>query len=207
VAVINYSSGTLMQMGEKDLGVEVNCLDLGALPQGRSKTLFLAAGCFDNSVRVLSLETSTAAAAGGGVGGGGAAGGGAGVLAQLASIQTPARPESLAFAEMVSDATAAVPGSGSGGGGGAAAASNQPSVALALYLNVGLSSGVLQRVTVDGTSGSLSDTRTRFLGSRSVRLFRTVVQGLPAVLALSSRSWLAYVMQVGLTVAWFGWVG
>lgn len=198
-----------MQMGEKDLGVEVNCLDVGALPEGRSKTLFLAAGCFDNSVRVLSLETSTAAAAaGGGVGGGGAAGGGAGVLAQLASIQTPARPESLAFAEMVSDATAAVPGSGSGGGGGgAAAASNQPSVALALYLNVGLSSGVLQRVTVDGTSGSLSDTRTRFLGSRSVRLFRTVVQGLPAVLALSSRSWLAYVMQVDLTVAWFGWVG
>jgi splicing factor 3B subunit 3 len=43
--------------------------------------------------------------------------------------------------------------------------------------------------------GDLSDTRTRYLGVRGVRLFRVVVQGNAAVLALSSRPWLAYSFQ------------
>ena len=50
-------------------------------------------------------------------------------------------------------------------------------------------------MAVDHTSGGLSDTRTRFLGAKPVRLYRTVVQGVPALLALSTRSWLAYVLQ------------
>jgi len=35
----------------------------------------------------------------------------------------------------------------------------------------------------------------RFLGTRAVRLFEVRVNGLPAVLSLSSRAWLAYVHQ------------
>lgn len=44
--------------------------------------------------------------------------------------------------------------------------------------------------------GDLTDTRTRYLGVRGVRLFRLRVQGHAAVLALSSRPWLSYFHQV-----------
>lgn len=39
------------------------------------------------------------------------------------------------------------------------------------------------------------DTRTRYLGSRPVKLFKISIQGAEAVLALSSRSWLSYMYQ------------
>jgi splicing factor 3B subunit 3 len=61
-----------------------------------------------------------------------------------------------------------------------------------LYLNVGLSNGVLQRTEIDPTSGNLTDTRTRFLGPGPVKLFSLTVQGRKAVLALSSRPWLSF---------------
>uniref|UniRef100_A0A3Q3MY93 Splicing factor 3B subunit 3 n=1 Tax=Mastacembelus armatus TaxID=205130 RepID=A0A3Q3MY93_9TELE len=51
-------------------------------------------------------------------------------------------------------------------------------------------------VTVlDPVTGDLSDTRTRYLGSRPVKLFRVRMQGQEAVLAMSSRSWLSYSYQ------------
>ncbi|PIO38703.1 hypothetical protein AB205_0125620 [Aquarana catesbeiana] len=56
-----------------------------------------------------------------------------------------------------------------------------------LYLNIGLQNGVLLRTVLDPVTGDLSDTRTRYLGSRPVKLFR--------VLAMSSRSWLSYSYQ------------
>ena len=64
-----------------------------------------------------------------------------------------------------------------------------------MFLNVGLHNGVLQRTRVDALSGNLTDTRTRFLGSRPVKLFRLNVQGRRAVLALSSRAWLSYTLE------------
>lgn len=39
------------------------------------------------------------------------------------------------------------------------------------------------------------DTRTRYLGSRAVKLFKISIQGSESVLALSSRSWLSYMYQ------------
>jgi splicing factor 3B subunit 3 len=153
---------------------QVSCLDVGPLPAGRARSMFLAVGCLDNSVRLLSLE------------------GGASTLMQMGQMECPARPESLALAEMASDATAAISGGAGAAGGGGGGGGGAP---LGLFLNVGLSNGVMQRVSVDQTSGALSDTRHRFLGSRPVRLFRVVVQGVPAVLALSSRGWLAYALQ------------
>lgn len=64
-----------------------------------------------------------------------------------------------------------------------------------IYLNIGLSNGVLLRTVLDPVSGDLADTRTRYLGSRPVKLFRIKMQGAEAVLAMSSRTWLSYYYQ------------
>lgn len=64
-----------------------------------------------------------------------------------------------------------------------------------IYLNIGLCNGVLLRTVLDQVSGDLADTRTRYLGSRPVKLFRIKIQGSEAVLAMSSRSWLSYYYQ------------
>lgn len=61
-----------------------------------------------------------------------------------------------------------------------------------LYLQVGLSNGNLLRTAVDFVTGNLSDTRTRFLGSKGVKLFKVQVNNKPAMLALSSRPWICY---------------
>ncbi|KAL4425697.1 hypothetical protein ABPG75_009713 [Micractinium tetrahymenae] len=62
----------------------------------------------------------------------------------------------------------------------------------ALFLQVGLVNGVLLRTEVDRVTGQLSDTRTRFLGTRPPKLFAAAVRGERSMLALSSRPWLGY---------------
>lgn len=62
-----------------------------------------------------------------------------------------------------------------GGGEGEAGASGS------LYLNIGLQNGVLLRTVLDQVTGDLTDTRTRYLGSRPVKLFRIKMQGSEAV--------------------------
>ena len=57
---------------------------------------------------------------------------------------------------------------------------------------VGLANGVLLRSEVDHVTGQLSDTRTRFLGTKPPRLFGAAVRGDRSMLALSSRPWLGY---------------
>ncbi|KAK9701922.1 Mono-functional DNA-alkylating methyl methanesulfonate N-term [Popillia japonica] len=69
------------------------------------------------------------------------------------------------------------------------------STASSLYLNIGLQNGALLRTVLDPVSGNLTDTRTRYLGSRPVKLFRIRMQKSEAVLAMSSRSWLSYYYQ------------
>lgn len=64
-----------------------------------------------------------------------------------------------------------------------------------LYLNVGLQNGVHLRTVLDENTGDLSDTRTRYLGTRPIKLFGVVMQGKDSLLALSSRSWLCYYHQ------------
>jgi splicing factor 3B subunit 3 len=54
----------------------------------------------------------------------------------------------------------------------------------------GLLNGVLLRTEVDKVTGQLSDTRTRFLGTRPPKLFAVSVRGKRSMLALSSRPWL-----------------
>lgn len=64
-----------------------------------------------------------------------------------------------------------------------------------LFVNVGLSSGILIRCVVDFVTGTLSDQRSRFLGARAVRLHKVRCQNQPALLALSQKPWLCYNFQ------------
>jgi hypothetical protein len=50
-----------------------------------------------------------------------------------------------------------------------------------LHLNVGLQNGCLIRITLDQVTGDLSDNRTRYLGTRPVKVFRVRIQGKEAV--------------------------
>ncbi|MGH0133154.1 UNVERIFIED_CONTAM: hypothetical protein FKN15_061304 [Acipenser sinensis] len=102
-------------------------------------------------------------------------------LQPLSMQALPAQPESLCIVEM-------------GGTEKQDELGEKGSIGF-LYLNIGLQNGVLLRTVLDPVTGDLSDTRTRYLGSRPVKLFRVRMQGQEAVLAMSSRSWLSYSYQ------------
>jgi splicing factor 3B subunit 3 len=156
------AAGQLMEMGTLDLGKEVSCLDMGVVPDGRVRSSFLAVGCWDDTVQLLSLDPSD-------------------VLAQRSALSLPARPDSVCLVQMTKER----------GGSASGSADGVPT----LYLNVGLSTGVLIRVAVDPIVGQLSDSRQRFLGSKSIKLFRVIVHGQQGVLALTTRAWLMYTYQ------------
>jgi len=92
-------------------------------------------------------------------------------LQMLSQQALPTQPESLCLVEM--------PAQGS----------------LTLFLTAGLANGVMVRTMVDSNSGSLSDTRTKFLGTHPVKIAKLSVRGNSAMLCLSSRSWLGYNYQ------------
>lgn len=64
-----------------------------------------------------------------------------------------------------------------------------------LFLSIGLDNGVLQQSKIDPITANLTDSRSRFLGTKPVKLFRVAVDGKRSILALSSRSWLSYFHQ------------
>lgn len=96
-------------------------------------------------------------------------------LQVMAQQALPTQPESLCLIEMAGHVT------------------NQEGSTL--YLTAGLANGVMVRTLVDSQSGTLSNTRTRFLGTLPVKLSKVTVNGTPGMLALSTRSWLAYTHQ------------
>lgn len=100
-------------------------------------------------------------------------------MTPLSMQALPATPESLCIVEM----------GGHEREGETAGTSGQ------LFLNIGLQNGVLLRTVLDPVTGDLADTRTRYLGSRPVKLFRVKTQSNEAVLAVSSRTWLSYYFQ------------
>jgi len=146
-----------VEVCRKEMGRDIACLGVAPIPKGRQRARFLAVGDYDNTVRMVSLDSGDN-------------------FASLAVLALPAPPESLCILKMRGHSA------------------SDPSAAT-LYLNIGLQNGVLMRTVLDRITGELTDTRTRFLGSRPVRLFRTKVQGQPGVLALSSRPWLCYNYQ------------
>jgi splicing factor 3B subunit 3 len=146
------TDGSLAEYDEKrQMSGTVTCLSLGEVPEGRVRSSFLAVGCDDSTVRILSLDPDS--------------------TLENKSVQAlTSAPSALNIMSMV-DST-------SGGS--------------TLYLHIGLYSGVYLRTVLDEVTGELSDTRTRFLGAKPVKLFAVSVQGQTAVLALSSRPWLGY---------------
>ena len=50
------TSGRLREVEKREMEQEVICMDIAAVPEGRSRSRFLAVGCFDNTVRILSLD-------------------------------------------------------------------------------------------------------------------------------------------------------
>ena len=76
------AAGQLMELMSIDMELEVNCLDIGEVPEGRVGSPFLAVGCWDNTVRLLSLEHSD-------------------LLKQRSIVTLKDRPESVCIAQMV----------------------------------------------------------------------------------------------------------
>ncbi|KAF7268952.1 hypothetical protein GWI33_017981 [Rhynchophorus ferrugineus] len=101
-------------------------------------------------------------------------------LAHRAMQPLPVCAESLCVVEM---------------GAGSDSEGNSVQGGSTLYLNIGLQNGALLRTVLDPITGDLTDTRTRYLGSRPVKLFKIRMQNSEAVLAVSSRSWLSYYYQ------------
>jgi len=150
------TDGSLSEYDEKrEMSGTVTCLSMGEVPEGRQRSSFLAVGCDDSTVRILSLDPDS--------------------TLENKSVQAlTSAPSDLNIMPMADSST-----------GGST-----------LFLHIGLYSGVYLRTVLDEVTGDLSDTRTRFLGPKPVKLFRVPVQGQQAILALSSRSWLGYSDQV-----------
>jgi len=70
-----------------------------------------------------------------------------------------------------------------------------------LYLYIGMYVGTLVRLRIDSITGAISDKRERLIGTRPVALFHTEIRNQPAVIALSSRTWLIYTHQSKLLQA------
>eukprot|EP00912_Choanoflagellata_sp_UC4_P002262 UC4_evm2s1433 len=148
-------TGHLNELNDKmNVPGGVTCLGLPPVPSGLLRSRFLAVGCADSTVRVVSLSPKDC-------------------LQPLSMQAMPFKPEYLCVLEMNDGSSS----------------HNQ------LFLNIGLENGVFLRTMLDATSGDLSDTRTRYLGTKAPRLVRVQVQGNDAVLALSTRPWLSYSWQ------------
>lgn len=146
------TDGSLAEYDERlQMSGTVTSLSIGEVPEGRQRSSFLAVGCDDCTVRILSLDPDS--------------------TLENKSVQALSNAPSALCIMPMTDTS-------SGGS--------------ALYLHIGLNSGVYLRTVLDEVTGELSDTRTRFLGPKEIKLFRVTVQGQAAVLALSSRPWLGY---------------
>ncbi|KAI0315698.1 CPSF A subunit region-domain-containing protein [Amylostereum chailletii] len=140
----------------KAMGSTVLALSIGEVPEGRQRTPYLAVGCEDQTVRIISLDPET-------------------TLETISLQALTAPPSAICIADMLD----------------AGINKSQPT----MFVNIGLQNGVLLRTVLDPINGQLTDTRTRFLGTRPVRLIRVSVQKQPAILALSSRTYLNYTHQ------------
>lgn len=163
------AAGQLMETKTLDLQQEVSCLDIGEIPDGSARASFLVLGCWDDTIQLLSLDPAD-------------------LLVTRSTMKLSARAESVCLVRTDKKSATGVVVSG-------ATASTSADSTASMYLSIGLVNGVLCRVAVDATAGNLSDSRQRYLGPRSVKLFRVQVRGSRGVLALSSRPWLLYNYQ------------
>ena len=159
----------------KEMGADVVCMALASVPVGELRTRFLAVGLSDDTVRIISLD-------------------GKDCLAPLASQGLPSPAESLCIVEMKGlEYDTSAGGAGAEGGGGATAAVGL--LSNTLFLNIGLQNGALLRTVLDPTTGDLLDTRTRYLGSKPIKLFKISIQ--VSFLLCSSFVMIAYNDKTG----------
>lgn len=140
----------------RNIGAQVVALSVAACPEGSQRTPYVAIGCADQTVRIISLDPDS-------------------TLSPISLQALTAVPTSICISEML-DATI-------------------DRHHLTMFVSIGLVNGVYIRTVLDPATGQLTDTRTRFLGSRPVKLVRVKVHGDTAVVALSSRSWLNYTLH------------
>lgn len=153
----------------KEMPGDILCMALGTIPEGEQRSRFLAVGLSDSTVRILSLDPQNC-------------------LERLSMQALPAIAESLCIVKMNTTEGGVVVDTSGG-------REQQIGSTGTSYLNIGLQNGVLLRSVLDSVTGDMSDTRTRYIGSRPVKLFRILVHGGEAVLAMSSRTWLSYSYQ------------
>ncbi|GBE87385.1 Pre-mRNA-splicing factor RSE1 [Sparassis crispa] len=148
------SDGQLNEYQErKAMGSTVLAMSVGEVPESRQRMPYVAVGCEDQTVRIISLGPET-------------------TLETISLQALTAPPSSISMINLLDKSI------------------NKSLPTTFVY--IGLQNGVLLRTVLDVADGRLTDTRTRFLGTRSVRLVRVEVQRTPAILALSSRMWLNY---------------
>lgn len=140
----------LVQIEKKVLDSDIISLDIAPIPEGRQRSKFLAVGCSDNYVRILSVDSDQC-------------------LSKISMQILPAIPESVSLVEI-----------------------GNIGEVKQLYLNIGLSNGILIKTCLDVITGALSDIRTRYLGNKGVNIFKIQVQNSQAILASSSKPWLGY---------------
>lgn len=107
---------------QKEMGAAVTALSIADVPEGRQRTPFLAVGCDDQTVRIVSLDPNSA-------------------LETISLQALTAPPSSICIAELL-DASI-------------------DKMHKTLFVNIGLSNGVLLRTVLDSVNGQLTDTRTR----------------------------------------------
>ncbi|KAM0792362.1 pre-mRNA-splicing factor rse1 [Microbotryomycetes sp. NB124-2] len=140
----------------KQMDAKVLTMSLADVPEGRQRMPYLAVGCEDSTVSIVTLDPDRC-------------------LDTISLQALTAPPSSIVMAEILDTSI--------------------DKYHKTLFVNIGLSSGVLLRTVLDAVGGTLTDTRLKFLGSRPIQLTRVPINGQPAILALSSRSWLNYSYQ------------
>eukprot|EP00211_Chloroparvula_japonica_P000395 CAMPEP_0119132890 /NCGR_PEP_ID=MMETSP1310-20130426/12524_1 /TAXON_ID=464262 /ORGANISM="Genus nov. species nov., Strain RCC2339" /LENGTH=1215 /DNA_ID=CAMNT_0007123557 /DNA_START=66 /DNA_END=3713 /DNA_ORIENTATION=+ len=161
--------GQLVEVGKKELGHEVACMDIASIVKGRQRARFLAVGDWNNTVRLFSLYPDE-------------------LFDRLGLQGLKAAPKSICL--LRSSLAGSVDGSRDFTG-----SQEQDE----LYLSVGLQDGVLLRTVVDPATGELTDTRRRFMGTNPVSLFKVHLgnSGVPgcggtAMVVRSNSCWLCY---------------
>lgn len=151
----------------KELPSAPVAMSIGKVPAGKLRSLFLAIGCEDSTIRILSLDLDT-------------------TLELLAMVALTAPPNDVLIQTMLDNSY--VPKAKKG--------KAPPPAPSSTYLHIGLSNGVYVMSQIEDVTGQLSNTRKRFLGPKKVKLVPTVHNKQNCLLALSSTSWLGFMNGV-----------
>lgn len=169
--------GQLNEFGEhKELPSAPVSMSIGKVPEGKLRSLFLAIGCEDLTIRILSLDLES-------------------TLEPLAMATLSAVPNSVLIQSLLDNSFDSSDLNRS---------KNRPNVpppSSSLHLHVGLSNGVYVTSQLDPVTGQFSNNRKRFLGPKPVQLVPIVHKSQNCLLALSTTSWIGYMNGINYEMA------